>query len=144
MKKIEKMSNLDLNKVKIQRKKIGRGTSAFVHLAIYNQHQIALKQYKFKHEDFNDNTLAEFENELNILSALNHPNIIKLYGFHLNINKKVLNFALEYSKKGNLFQFIHPISMCDIIEYSYKTMLNILFDIAKGMKYLHSLNIINR
>eukprot|EP01083_Nonionella_stella_P257030 880198_1 len=99
MRKIEKSSNLKLNKVTIKKQRVGRGTSAYVHLAMYNQNEIALKEYKFKDSEFNDRTLAEFENELNILDLANHPNIIQLYGFHLNIHKRILNLAFEYSKQ---------------------------------------------
>eukprot|EP01084_Bolivina_argentea_P199660 341608_1 len=144
IKKIEKGNNLDLSKTQIEKQNIGRGRMAFVHYAKYNGTDIALKKYKFKQEEFNDDTLSQFENELHILQTLKHNNITTFFGYHLNISKKVLSFAFEYCHHGNLFQMIHPIGNINESNYSYNKTLNILLDIAKGMKYLHSKHVIHR
>eukprot|EP01084_Bolivina_argentea_P171509 297133_1 len=142
MRKIEHQNNLDLHKIQIKKAKIGRGTSAVVHLALYNHREIASKEYKFNDTEFNNMALAEFQNELNILKVLNHSNITQFFGFHLNVHKKVLKFAFEYCPNGSLFDAIHPLFTQP--SYQYKHMLQMLTDIANGMKYLHSRNIINR
>ena len=95
MKKIEKGNSLDISAINVVKENIGRGADAFVHYARYNQYEIALKHYKFKPQDFNDERLSSFENELNILKRFKHHNVVHFLGYHLNINQKCLNFAFE-------------------------------------------------
>eukprot|EP01084_Bolivina_argentea_P303919 524817_1 len=146
MRRIQHGNNLNLSKIKMKKAKIGRGTSAIVHLAMYNKREIALKEYKFNETDFEFNTenLSEFQNELNILQLLGHNNVnvIHFYGYHLNVRKKVLKFAFEYCPNGTVFDLIHPLLVSS--PYQYKDMIKMLLDIANGMSYMHSKHIINR
>jgi len=143
MKKIEKGNSLNLTKIKIKKENVGRGGDAFVHFASFNQNiEIALKEYKFKPEEFTDEILSHFENELKILKLLKHQNIIGFLGYNLNIRQQELKFAFEYCHHGNLFNLIHPINT--EIKYGYNNVLEMALDIAKGMRHLHSKRIIHR
>jgi len=143
MTKIEHGNSLDLSKVSIKKENVGRGGDAFVHYALFNENkEIALKEYKFKAEEFTEQRLGHFQNELTILESLKHENIIGFLGYNLNIRHKELKFAFEYCHHGNLFNFIHPINKQ--IQYQYNDILSMILDIAKGMKYLHSKRIIHR
>lgn len=143
IKKIEHENSLDLSKVNIKKKNIGRGGDAFVHYASFNQtREIALKEYKFELEHFTNQRLSHFQNELNILKSLKHENIIGFLGYNLNVRNKELKFAFEYCHDGNLFNLIHPINQQT--QYQYNDILKIALDVAKGMQYLHSKRIIHR
>eukprot|EP01084_Bolivina_argentea_P303920 524818_1 len=142
MRKIEHGNNLNLSKIEMKKENVGRGTSALVHLAMYNNREIALKEYKFNDTDFNFTNLSEFQNELYILQELDHTNVIHFYGYHLNVHKKVLKVAFEFCPNGTLFDLIHPLLVQS--PYQYKDMIHMLLDIANGMQYMHSRHIINR
>lgn len=91
--------------------------------------------------------IINFEREVNIISELNHPSIMKFIGFNL------LNF--KYKRKPTIItEFLKNGSLDDIIELERmntgifdwndtKKLINI-FGISSGLAYLHSLNIIHR
>lgn len=80
-----------------------------------------------------------FLKEAQVLRNLDHPNVIKLLGIMFT-KQKHLNLVLEYIGGGTLKDIIHNIST----PLPWKLRVGYAKDIAAGMQYLHSLNIIHR
>lgn len=86
---------------------------------------------------FQKNFANRAENEMKIVSSLNHINVIKY--FDLEYNQGCACIAMEYITGGNLYEFIQR----NFSSTSYWTMIgSILTDIARGMIYLHARNIV--
>ena len=81
---------------------------------------------------------ANFVREVSILKSLNHKNVLQFIGI-LYRGKKI-NLITEYITGGTLRQLIqnesHPIFWPERINWAR--------DIASGMSYLHSMNLIHR
>lgn len=92
-------------------------------------------------DDFNENNQAfkSFLKEAQVLRSLKHPNIIKFLGVLFTKDRR-LNLILEYVSGGTLKDIIHNLN----ISLSWKLRVGYAKDIAAGMEYLHSLNIIHR
>ena len=91
-------------------------------------------------EDINQNEMikARFEREIKILSRLDHPNIVKIVYFNLDIEQPF--YFMEYcsnSDFGNLLNTKRDsISPLDII--------NIFMQIMDGLSFMHDIGIIHR
>jgi tRNA A-37 threonylcarbamoyl transferase component Bud32 len=117
-------------------KRIGSGGSeSIIYLVKWNSVKAAFKCFNTKdfmnQEDFND-----FEKEVSILSSLSHPFILKFYGATMHAPR--CGIVCEYCVNGDLLHYYSN----NIV--TPKTTLRILGEIAKGMMYLHSKNIIHR
>lgn len=66
------------------------------------------------------------------MSKLKHPNIVQLLGITLH----PLQMILEYIRKGNLASILGDKTISDN-EFSWPIRLQIAYNIAQGMKYLH-------
>jgi len=69
------------------------------------------------------------EREVKIAKQLNHPNVIKIYGLH--VQNGVGYLLMEYMDGGNLRQFMkaQTLDLCDVIDISLK--------ICAGLHYIH-------
>lgn len=86
---------------------------------------------------FSKNYIRRAENEMTLVSNLNHINVIKY--FDLEHEQGCAYLAMEYVTGGNLYEFIQT----KFTSPSYwTTACQILTDIAQGMVYLHDRNII--
>jgi serine/threonine protein kinase len=83
-----------------------------------------------------DSFETNFEHEVQLLSNLRHPNILKFYGACLLQPR--IGYVMEYCEKGSLDQLLANEKL------SMSTKLSILRDIARGMEFLHSKNILHR
>ena len=68
---------------------------------------------------------------------MDHPNIIKLYGFFHDDNNVYL--ILELGSQGQLYQVIRQKK-----RLSEATVIFIIRQLCEAVKYLHSLNVIHR
>ncbi|KAI3887542.1 hypothetical protein MKW92_022656, partial [Papaver armeniacum] len=86
---------------------------------------------------------AEFKNEVALLIKLQHKNLVRLLGFCLHGNEKLLVY--EFMKHGSLDQFLFDPIKRTHLDWGRRRM--IIRGIAKGLQYLHEdsrLNIIHR
>ncbi|XP_053602798.1 serine/threonine-protein kinase Nek8-like [Plodia interpunctella] len=81
----------------------------------------------------------EIANEVNILSSMNHPNIVKFYECYYTEAHVMIN--MEYATNGNLAEYMYQrypklIKQQEILFYFCQILL--------GVNYIHSLDIIHR
>ncbi|KAK7279803.1 hypothetical protein RJT34_24861 [Clitoria ternatea] len=85
----------------------------------------------------------EFTAEMETLSKLRHPNIVKIIGYWASGPERLLVY--EFIEKGNLDQWLHEPSSNDDafsndllrLPLSWETRVNIIRGVAHGLDYLH-------
>uniref|UniRef100_A0A669D365 LIM domain kinase 1 n=1 Tax=Oreochromis niloticus TaxID=8128 RepID=A0A669D365_ORENI len=87
---------------------------------------------------FDDETQKTFLKEVKVMRCLDHPNVLKFIG--VLYKDKRLNFIAEYIKGGTLREIIKKMDS----NYPWNQRVSFAKDIAAGMAYLHSMNIIHR
>ncbi|CAF2207951.1 wall-associated receptor kinase-like 22 [Brassica napus] len=91
---------------------------------------VAVKRSKVLDED----KVEEFINEVNVLSQINHRNIVKLMGCCLETEVPILVY--EHIPNGDLFKRLHDDS--DDYIMTWEVRLQIAGEIAGALAYLHS------
>ena len=112
---------------------LGSGAYATVFLGEYRGIKVAIKTVK------GDKTsMSSFNNELDILRNINHPNIIEFYteAKLYNLNN---SFVLEYIPGGTLHKLLTEHGS----QTTWKIKISIAVGIAKGLLYLHNLYILH-
>lgn len=94
---------------------------------------VALKLIKEKF--FSNKAIDRFKNEFKLVSALKHPNIIKVYDLDVYKETDTYFFTMEFVEGENL--------TTAFAELSYKEKLEILLQIARGLNYIHNRHIIH-
>lgn len=94
---------------------------------------VAVKNYKQQNS-------SSFKNEVKILKKLNHENLLSLKGL-LNDGDSLL---VEWSSGPNLFEYLNSKHEECFSKACTSELMNIAYQIASGMDYLHSLKIIHR
>lgn len=87
---------------------------------------------------FDEETQRTFLKEVKVMRCLEHPNVLKFIG--VLYKDKRLNFITEYIKGGTLRGIIKNMDS----QYPWSQRVSFAKDIASGMAYLHSMNIIHR
>jgi calcium-dependent protein kinase len=92
----------------------------------------AVKAIKKKHVDY-----EEFNNEIEVLKALDHPNIIKLFDCYQD--KRYYYMVEEYCSGGDLFDYIQK------EKYFTERKAGIIFNqLLSAINHLHKKNIVHR
>ncbi|UXI23048.1 hypothetical protein NH340_JMT08991 [Sarcoptes scabiei] len=112
---------------------LGRGTYGYVQQAIWQGQKVAIKCL----------SRAEFLKEAEKLSRVRHENIIGVYGFTFLDNKNDFGFILEFADGGNLYNLLHANHLSSV-HYTLSHAISWCLQCARGVKYLHSLNILHR
>uniref|UniRef100_A0A670JQW5 LIM domain kinase 1 n=1 Tax=Podarcis muralis TaxID=64176 RepID=A0A670JQW5_PODMU len=87
---------------------------------------------------FDEETQRTFLKEVKVMRCLEHPNVLRFIG--VLYKDKRLNFITEYIKGGTLRGIIKNMDG----QYPWSQRVSFAKDIAAGMAYLHSMNIIHR
>ncbi|XP_056173118.1 probable LRR receptor-like serine/threonine-protein kinase At1g53440 [Syzygium oleosum] len=121
--------------------KIGEGGFGPVYKGILSDGTIiAVKQLSSKSKQGN----REFLNEIGMISALQHPNLVKLYGCCIEGNQLLLVY--EYLENNSLARALFGRDE-QLIELDWATRKKICLGIARGLAYLHeesTLKIVHR
>jgi tRNA A-37 threonylcarbamoyl transferase component Bud32 len=114
-------------------RRIGEGTFGVLFQAVVREkQQVAVKM--IKHDDQSE----EFINEIQMLSTLNHPNVLKFHGITLH-NRKMF-ILTEYCSNGSLDHMIKKyVKTNDSLHqlFSFERKLEMILDVIRGMSYLH-------
>ncbi|KAG9455550.1 hypothetical protein H6P81_000058 [Aristolochia fimbriata] len=79
---------------------------------------------------------GDVSNEINILKRINHSNIIRLSGFCLHEGNSYLVY--EFAENGSLSDWLHRGNTTFNSSLTWKQRVQIAYDIADGLHYLHS------
>eukprot|EP00258_Populus_trichocarpa_P031183 XP_024447202.1 probable LRR receptor-like serine/threonine-protein kinase At1g07650 isoform X2 [Populus trichocarpa] len=122
--------------------KIGEGGFGCVYKgALSDGIQIAVKQLSAKSKQGN----REFVNEIGMISALQHPNLVRLYG--CCIEGKQLLLVYEYMENNSLAHVLFGTKEIQAKKLDWRTRQRICLSIAKGLVFLHeesTLKIVHR
>jgi serine/threonine protein kinase len=127
---IKKDGKIDKKFFKLK-KIIGKGAFGVVYKSKIFNLKVAIKKLSF-----NESNQSLILKELNFLKQCYHDNIVELFGYSIDNNHIYLIFDLI--KGGDLTSTLKSKILND------KEKLNVLLGVAKGMKYLHGLNILHR
>ena len=127
---------INFNQLKLG-KKIGQGGFSEIYETNWFNNPVAIKV--IFDPNVNDNLLNEFNNEIEKLFILRHPNIINLYGICPKNQK--LAIVTELAKKGSLFDYIHK-SQNNTIPISFKNKITI--QLINTMSYIHECGFVHR
>ncbi|GCB79842.1 hypothetical protein scyTo_0018818, partial [Scyliorhinus torazame] len=141
------------------KEKLGEGQFGEVHLCeaaslqpdfLFNTgHRPVLVAVKMLRSDATTNARNNFLKEMKIMSRLKDPNIIRLLG--VCTRDDPLCMVTEYMENGDLNQFLcqrelenHFTLAKNIPSVSYRSLLHMMTQVASGMRYLSSLNVVHR
>ncbi|KAL3637101.1 hypothetical protein CASFOL_019400 [Castilleja foliolosa] len=113
---------------------IARGAESVVYEGILDDKKVAIKKPVLSTSD----DLDKFHKELQLLSKLNHPGILKLIAAHAKPPNYM--FFFELYESGNLAQKLHVEEWSPSIGQA----IEITSQLAKALLYLHSLGIVHR
>ena len=85
--------------------------------------------------------LSKFKNEINILSKVDHPNIIRLY--EIFEDERYISLIMEFCQGGELFQKINELAEKDQ-SFSEKEAVKIFKQLMSAVSYCHSQGICHR
>ncbi|KAG5223954.1 LRR receptor serine/threonine-protein kinase [Salix suchowensis] len=122
--------------------KLGEGGFGCVYKGVLSDGtQIAVKQLSAKSKQGN----REFVNEIGMISALQHPNLVRLYG--CCIEGKQLLLVYEYMENNSLAHVLFGTKEIEAMKLDWPTRQRICVNIAKGLVFLHeesTLKIVHR
>lgn len=113
---------------------IGRGGFAVVYKASHVKYSMDFAIKVMSRSNHSHNNISSFEAEVNSLTKLDHPNVIRLYDYF--IDKKNLFLVLEYCSGGTLEDLISRNE--DIYMYD---KIKICSQIISALKYCNSMSI---
>ncbi|KAM3744591.1 hypothetical protein ACB098_06G064600 [Castanea mollissima] len=111
--------------------KVGEGGFGSVYKGLLSDGTtIAVKQLSSKSKQGN----REFVNEIGMISALQHPHLVKLYGCCIEGNQLLLVY--EYMENNSLARALFGSEECQL-KLDWTTRHKICVGIARGLAYLH-------
>ncbi|CAM0953185.1 unnamed protein product [Alopecurus aequalis] len=115
----------------VLKEKIGAGSFGTVHRADWHGSDVAVKI--LMEQDYHLDRFREFMREVAIMKSLRHPNIVLFMG--AVTEPPNLSIVTEYLSRGSLYKLLHRSGARDVLDE--RRRLNMAFDVAKGMNYLH-------
>ena len=116
--------------------KIGEGSYADVYKAVWNNRQVAAKKlhnYLLGKTDVKQ----RFKEEWELLSGLNHPNIVKYLTAVIPESPQESAIIITELLEQDLLQFIMRSQTNPKV--TFRDTVSIMLDVAKGLEYLHQL-----
>ncbi|CAI5972126.1 unnamed protein product [Closterium sp. NIES-65] len=121
---------------------IATGSFGVVHSGTYRGSRVAIKFLLFPEassEDELNRAKRGFRQEVSVWHKLNHPNVVQFLGAYINPPKWAI--VTEFLDGGTVKGFLSRLGKRRL---SLKQIAAMALDVARGMQYLHSNNIIHR
>jgi predicted Ser/Thr protein kinase len=115
--------------------RLGEGSYGVVFKGTWQHTEVAIKQLKLAEPS--QEATDEFQREVKVMVQLNHPHIIHLYGVCTDQIPPCM--VMEYMPRGSLYHVLGSKLPLDA-----KQRQQIALDIARGLAFLHSKNILHR
>ncbi|KAI4383525.1 hypothetical protein MLD38_009354 [Melastoma candidum] len=119
---------------------LGRGTFGHVYLGFNSEggRMCAIKEVRVAPDDqsFRE-CLKQLNQEINLLSQLCHPNIVRYHGSELS--EETLSVYLEYVSGGSIHKLLQEYG-----PFSEPVIRNYARQITSGLAYLHARNVVHR
>jgi len=138
---------------------VGQGSFATVYRGKRRSDSLAMAVKKIKINEMS-NRMNKLWSEIKIMKQLSHPNILKLYDVHLDLESEVIYLFLEWCEAGDLSQLIkmlkqpathsrkanyQAISQANSSTKLTETEIrNYVEQIRCGLEYLHQQHILHR
>lgn len=130
------LTNLHIKSTELKlSEKISSGSYGTLFKAIWRGKEVAIKELSDERQS--TESIQAFENEMNLLSKLSSPHIVRLYGYCLNDSKYWM--VMEYMPKSLSSLLYDPVK-----KLPWKMRYKIILQIAQGVAYLHKNNILHR
>ncbi|KIO25215.1 hypothetical protein M407DRAFT_25439, partial [Tulasnella calospora MUT 4182] len=94
--------------------------------------QVAVKKFLFGDNVDDEKFLRAFANELHILDWLDHPNIIKLFGFVEDMRKRLAWLVFPWEANGNVREFLLS------GKWELPERVSLIQDVVLGLEHLHT------
>ena len=139
----EDVKRFVINSLSITEDELGRGSYGAVRVAVYQGKECVVKEI-YRHfqttpvHQKSRKIIDSFLSEINTLSDLRHPCIVQFLGIHYQ-NEFPLPLLVMEKMHQNLCKFV-----TESPDYSTLLATCILHDVACGLAYLHSKNVIHR
>ncbi|PIN23719.1 Serine/threonine protein kinase [Handroanthus impetiginosus] len=112
---------------------LGKGGFGTAYKAILDDgNVIAVKRLK----DLNVNGKREFEQQMEVLGRLKHPNLVSLKAYYFARDEKLLVY--DYMPDGNLFWLLHGNRGPGRTPLDWTTRLKIAAGAARGLAFIHN------
>ncbi|KAJ8769210.1 hypothetical protein K2173_000985 [Erythroxylum novogranatense] len=121
-------------------KLLGRGTFGHVYLGFNSEggQMCAIKEVKVVSDDHSSKEcLKQLNQEINLLSQLSHPNIVRYFGSELS--EETLSVYLEYVSGGSIHKLLQ-----DYGPFREPVIQNYTRQILSGLAYLHARDTVHR
>ncbi|XP_076951513.1 serine/threonine/tyrosine-protein kinase HT1-like isoform X1 [Bidens hawaiensis] len=139
---------VDLSKLFLGHR-FAHGANSQLYHGIYKDEPVAVKIIRVPDDDENDDLVIRLENqfarEVNLLSRLHHPHVIKFVAACRQ--PRVFCIITEYLSEGSLRAYLHKLEDNTGKEKEYlplQKLIEMALDIARGMEYIHSQGVIHR
>ncbi|XVF14882.1 hypothetical protein REPUB_Repub09cG0099100 [Reevesia pubescens] len=119
---------------------LGRGTFGHVYLGFNSEsgQMCAIKEVRVVSDDqTSKECLKQLNQEINLLSQLSHPNIVRYYGSELG--EETLSVYLEYVSGGSIYKLLQEYGT-----FKEPVIQNYTRQILYGLAYLHGRNTVHR
>lgn len=126
--------NIPRNEIELK-KFIQAGVQGTVFKAFWKKRNMFVAYKSF--ELHNEEQMESFAKEASLMFNLTHPNLVRIFG--VCIDKKFA-IIMEYVPGGSLHDLLHKTET----PLSEHTKVNLLYDIAIGLQYLHERDIMHR
>ncbi len=117
--------------------KIGEGSFGVVYKGEYKREVVAIKKMS-KKMLASANALEEFSNEVYVMCALDHPNVLKCIA--ASLKPPTVQLVTEFMKRGTLFDVLYKAR----IKLTWSMIRKIAIQVVKGMGHMHERGIIHR
>lgn len=119
---------------------LGRGSFGHVYTGFNSEggQMCAIKEVRLVSDDHSSKeSLKQLNQEINLLSQLSHPNIVRYYGSELNDD--TLSVCLEYVSGGSIHKLLQEYGA-----FKEPVIQNYTRQIVSGLAYLHGRNTVHR